>query len=175
MPYVKISDPNIIDLSAWHQVVNVVNQHSDSINNLTNNFGVQGSGVVDWNGASDIVHEYSLGPQKILYGRKDIQTSGTSKASNINNDQIFYGEIEFADGTSGTTAFSSRPIVTASIQFGHSDINLLDDKNHNIVFNLWGVTESKFGFRVTRATSTEAVPSPLTGHFYLNWTAIGPK
>ena len=38
MAYIKISDPNIIDLSAWHQVINVVNQHSDSITAITNNF-----------------------------------------------------------------------------------------------------------------------------------------
>ena len=50
MPYVKISDPNIIDLAAWHQVINVINQHSDTLSAITNNFGIQGTTVTDWNG-----------------------------------------------------------------------------------------------------------------------------
>lgn len=171
MPFVKISDPNIIDLAAWHQVINVVNQHTDSINSITNNFGVQGSGTVDWS-ADSAVHEYNPGAQKLLYGRTKIDTAS---ASYINNKQIFYGEISFIDSISGTTAFSARPIVAGTIQFGHNSIALLDDKNHNIIFNLFAVTDSKFEFRVTRAISTEENPEELIGSFYLNWQAIGPK
>ena len=174
MPYVKISDPNIIDLAAWHQVINVVNQQSDSINSITNNFGVQGSGTTDWNADNDVVHEYNPGPQKMLYGRTKIDT-GTGGASSTTGDQIFYGDISFVDGVSGTTAFSARPIVMGTIQFGHSSISALDDTNHNIILNVFHVTDSQFSFRVTRATSTNADPDPLTGYFYLNWQAIGPK
>lgn len=172
MPYVKISDPNIIDLGAWQQVINVVNQHSDSISSITNNFGVQGSGTVDWNGDNDVVHEYNPGPQKMLYGTTKIDTADA--ASNT-GDQIFYGDISFIDGVSGTTAFSAKPIVTGTIRFGHSSFGALDDTNHNIIFNVFHVTDSQFSFRVTRATSTNADPDPLTGYFYLNWQATGPK
>jgi hypothetical protein len=174
MPYVKISDPNIIDLGAWQQVINVVNQHSDSINSITNNFGVQGSGTIEWNGDNDVVNEYNPGPQKILYGRTKIVTAEGGAAS-IQNDQIFHGEINFVDEVTGTSVFSGRPIVTGTIQFGHQTIEALEDKSHNIVFNIFGVNSEKFNFRVTRATSTEQSPIPLTGSFYLSWQAIGPK
>lgn len=172
MPFVKISDPNIIDLAAWHQVINVVNQHTDSINAITNNFGVQGSGTVDWNADNDVAHEFSSGPQKMLYGRTKINTAD---ASYVHNKQIFYGDIPFVDSTSGTTAFSAKPVVTATLQFGHTSINALDDTNHNPIVTIFAVTESQFSFRVTRATSTNSTPVPLTGYFYLNWHAMGPK
>jgi hypothetical protein len=172
MPYVKISDPNIIDVAAWHQVINVVNQHSDSINAMTNNFGVQGSGTVSWNSDNDTVHEYTPGSQKMLYGRTKLDTSVMEE---INNNQIFYGTVTFEDQISGTGSFSSRPIITGTLQFGHSSIEALDDTNHNAVFNLFAVTKDGFSFRVTRATSTSAAPSKLTGSFYLCWNALGPK
>jgi hypothetical protein len=173
MPFVKISDPNIVDLAAWQQVINVVNQHTDSINAITNNFGVSASasGPVDWNADNDVVHEYNSGTEKLLYGRFKINT--VDNDSNINDGQIFYGTINFIDD--GTTAFSARPIVTATMQFGHADIAALDDRNHNIICNIFAVTDSKFEYRVTRATSTDAEPDPLTGFFYISWQAIGPK
>lgn len=172
MPYVKISDPNIIDLAAWHQLINVVNQHSDSINSITNNFGVQGTGSIDWEADTDGVHEFVMGSEKILYGRTKIQAS---TALSNTGDQIFHGEIDFGDNVSGATTFSARPIVVGTIQFGHSTFADLTDRNHNIVYNIFGVTKNKFNFRVTRATSTTANPVPLVGTFYLNWQAIGPK
>lgn len=172
MPFVKISDPNIIDLAAWHQVINVINQHTDSINAITNNFGIQSSpgGSVDWNGDNDVVHEYNAGTEKILYGRFKIDTA---TASEINNEQIFHGTIPFVDDA--TSVFSARPIVTATIQFGHANINALDDTNHNAILNLFAVTAEKFEYRVTRATSSSTTPQPLTGYFYISWQAIGPK
>jgi len=173
MPFVKISDPNIIDLAAWHQVINVVNQHTDSINSITNNFGVQGSGTVDWNSDANVVHEYNPGPQKMLYGREKIVVGD---ATDLYGNQIVYGDISFVDGTSGTTAFSARPIVTGTIQFGHSSITALDDTLHNIVFNIYAVTSDKFSFRITRANSTNTTNKlNANSSFYLNWQATGPK
>jgi len=171
MPYVKISDPNIIDLGAWQQVVNVVNQHSDSINSITNNFGVQGSGTVDWNGDSNVVHEYNPGAQKILYGRTKVVVAD---ASDLNTNQIVYGDISFIDGVSGTTAFSAKPIITGALQFGHVTIGALSTTSHNIVFNIFNATASKFSFRITLANSTPTA-NKISGTFYLNWHAIGPK
>ena len=34
MSYIKISDPAIMDLAGIHQIINVVNQHSDYLNVL---------------------------------------------------------------------------------------------------------------------------------------------
>lgn len=170
MPFVKISDPKIIDLAAWHQVINVVNQHTDSINAITNNFGVQSPGQVDWNSDNNVVHEYNPGTEKVLYGRFTIDTA---TASYKNNKQFFYGTIPFVDDY--TTVFSERPIVTATIQFGHSDIDALMATNHNPIVTLFAVTPEGFSYRVTRATSTPNNPVPLTGKFYISWQALGPK
>jgi hypothetical protein len=174
MPYVKISDPNVIDLAAWHQVINVVNQHSDSISSITNNLGGESPETVDWNGENNFVHEFDPGSQKILYGRYKLDTAALS--STEPDDQIFYGDIPFT--SNGVGAFAARPIVTATIQFGHSSISALDDKSHDIIFNLFHVTDTQFSFRVTRAISEPDgtnPPDPLTGSFYLNWVATGPK
>ncbi len=175
MPYVKISDPNVIDLAAWHQVINVVNQHSDSISSITNNLGGESPEAVDWNGANNFVHEFDPGSQKILYGRTKLDTNAMSSFTST-DDQIFYGDIEFP--VNGNTAFSAKPIVTATIQFGHASMSALEDTNHNVIFNIFAVTDSKFSFRVTRAISEPDQvdpPDPLTGYFYLNWVATGPK
>jgi hypothetical protein len=176
MPYVKISDPNVIDLAAWHQVINVVNQHSDSLSSITNNFGVQGTGTIDWNGENDYVNQFDPGSQKILYGRTKLTIADLSTLSETGN-HIFYGETSFID-QSGTTAFSAKPIITATIQFGSQTVSAINDTNHNVIFNLFGVTDSKFSFRITRANSNPAganTTTPLTGYFYLNWVATGPR
>lgn len=169
MPYIKISDPNIIDLAAWHQVINVVNQHSDSITSITNNFGVQG-GTTDWNGPNDFVHQYDPGAQKIIYGKTKIDTAD---ASSTTGDHIFYGDVSFLE--SGTTAFSAKPIITVTAQFGSTDNNPPSITNANVVCTVIAVAEDKFTYRVTNARSTTGTPVPLTGYFYINWTAIGPK
>jgi hypothetical protein len=173
MPYVKISDPNVIDLAAWHQVINVVNQHSDSISSITANLG-DSLDTIDWNGENNFVNQFDPGAQKILYGRTKLDTAVLS--STEADDQIFYGDIPFA--VNGATSFGAKPIVTATIQFGHSNIGALDDKSHDVIFNIFAVTEEKFSFRVTRAISKPGgvnPPAVLTGYFYLNWSATGPK
>ena len=116
MPYIKISDPNIIDLAAWHQVINVVNQHSDSITAITNNFGVKGTGTEDWNTSANLTHEMDPGSQKILYGKIKVDTATASSKA---NDEIFYGDINFDNSTTGAVAFSAKPIVTVTPQFGY--------------------------------------------------------
>lgn len=172
MPFVKISDPNIIDLAAWHQVINVVNQHTDSINAITNNFGVKNAGAIEWNADNDVVHEYNPGTEKILYGRIKIDTTSTG-TSNINNKQIFYGTVPFVDNYS--TAFSGKPIVIATPNSGRTSINTAGSENHNPIVTLFGINQYEFSYRVTRAISTPTTPQILTGNIYISWQAIGPK
>jgi hypothetical protein len=176
MPYIKISDPNTIDLASWHQVVNVVNQHSDSINAITNNFGIQGNGLVDWNdGSSDFAYEYDPGSQKMLFGRTKIDTrDGSSKTSSTTGDHMFYKDIEFATDT-GTGAFSAKPVVTVTGRFGDTDNNPPSLTNANVVATVIAVTNEKFTVRVVNARSTTGTPIELTGFFYINWVAVGPK
>jgi hypothetical protein len=171
MPYIKISDPNTIDLASWQQVVNVVNQHSDSINSITNNFGVQNTNTPEWNGGSsspDFSYEYEPSSQKMLYGRTKIDTD---TALSTAGDHMFYTDISFAGG--GAAAFAARPIVTATARFGNQDET--STTNANVVVTVIDVTEEKFSVRLVNARSTTGTPIPLTSFFYINWIAVGPK
>jgi hypothetical protein len=171
MPYIKISDPNTIDLASWQQVVNVVNQHSDSINSITNNFGVQNTNNPEWNGGSsspDFSYEYEPSSQKILYGRTKIDTT---TADSTAGDHMFYAEISFAGG--GAASFSARPIITATARFGNNDET--STTNANVVVTVIDVTEDRFFVRLVNARSTTTTAIPLTSFFYINWIAIGPK
>ena len=167
MPYVKISDPNIIDLAAWHQLINVINQHSDSINTITNNFGTTGTGTPDWNAEDAVGHEYTPGSEKILYGRTKVYFTGDNAA--LVNGNIYHGTIDYGDNVTGATSFSARPIVTATIQFGNTDFSSSD---HDIVLTVYNVNKDTFSFRLNRANTS---PAALTGACYINWQAIGPK
>lgn len=171
MPYIKISDPNIIDLAAWHQVINVINQHSDSITAITNNFGVQGSGYADWNGSTDLAVEYDPGSQKIIYGKVKIDTT---TASSRDSDHMYYAEIDFVDSNSGTVVFGAKPIITVTATFT-STATPPSNANANIVCTVIKVAEDKFTVRMVNARSTTGTPVKLTGSFYISWMAIGPK
>ena len=175
MAYIKISDPNVIDLAAWQQVINVVNQHSDSITAITNNFGIQGTGETNWQGDSDLSHEYDPGSQKIVFGKNkfnpDLDGITFDTASN-NVPQVYYGDVVFADAVSGASSFDAPPIVTATIQ------NTQSTKvkwNSNIVVTVVAVTQEGFTYRVTNPNSTNSVGIAITGTFFVNWMAIGPK
>ena len=175
MPYIKISDPNIIDLAAWHQVINVINQHSDSITAITNNFGAQGSGATDWNGDANIAHQYDPGSQKIIYGKTKVVMTDLSEIQGTGNiAHMYYGDISLVDSVSGTTAFSAKPIITATATFG-STATPPPTTNAGVICTVIAVKEDKFTFRLVNARSTTTNPVPLTGYFYINWMAIGPK
>jgi hypothetical protein len=173
MPYIKISDPNIIDLTSWHQVINVVNQHSDTISAITNNFGAQGTGVTDWNGATDFAHTFDVGTQQILYGKHKIVVSTLIGAGKITtNSNIIYDSIDYQDANSGAKDFSQKPIITATSQ--HNSTTIVSD-NANVICTIFNVTTTGFSVRLKDARSTESSAVPLTGTFYINWIAIGPK
>ena len=174
MPYINISDPNIIDLAAWHQVINTINQHSDTLDAVTNKFGVQGSGQVDWNTDPEFAITYSQGSQKIIHGRFKVDTESSSQLYTTGKN-IFYGDISFADPVSGSTSFSAKPTVTATVQYGATDISALSDSSGNTICSLFDVNKDGFSYRAMNARSSSTAKIPLTGHFYINWTAIGPS
>lgn len=158
MAYVKISDPNIIDLAAWHQLINVVNQHSDSISALTNNFGLSWNPDYDgdnWSSAFD------FGSQQIVYGRAKLSTS-----DGATNDQytvepgedryvLIENEIEF------TPSFSKTPVVTATLFTNQT-------ASFDGIVTVGAVTESSFTLRVAN------MPSSVDFRI-VNWIAIGAK
>ena len=173
MPYIKISDPNIIDLAAWHQVINVVNQHSDTLTAITNNFGAQGTGVVNFDGSADFAIQYDPGSQKIIYGRTKVDIA-TVDQEPVGSNYIYYGDISYIDDTSGTLAFSAKPVVTATYR-SSSTIDPPTTSNPTPIITVVATTNTKFTYRVVPSRSTADDPVALTGFFYINWVAIGPK
>ena len=176
MPYIKISDPNIIDLAAWHQVINVVNQHSDSITAITNNFGAKGTGYTEWNSALDLVQQYDPGSQQILFGKTRISTA-LDGSSYSDGKHMFYETVNFSPIGSGLTIFSAKPLITATVQLESSSVNV---NNTNVICSVQAVTSTSFTIRVVDSRSysegTTAKPHlPLTSFFNVNWMAIGPK
>jgi len=180
MPYVKISDPQIIDLAAWQSVINVVNAHDDSILSLTNNIGSGTAASIDYNGEADFVNTFNPGTQKILYGRTKVLMSEMTVVPG-SEGQIVYKTIDF--NQDGSSVFTARPIMTASIQFGHTSISSLGDKNHDVMFSLFNITPTTFSFRINRAiaepdeTNSANRPAviPANNTFFLNWSALGPR
>jgi hypothetical protein len=180
MPYVKISDPNIIDLAAWHQVINVINQHSDTLSAITNNFGLQGTGVTDWNGETEIYEEFNSGSQKILYGKFIIDArAGTSQDLNTNNGAMFYQTIDFDNGVTATSSFSAKPVITVSASLPGSTVT--SDRNTGLICTVIAVTNTGFTVRVIKAreltaeTGTSILNPRPVQTFQINWIAIGPK
>lgn len=179
MPYVKISDPQIIDLAAWQSVINVVNAHDDSILSLTNNISGTSS-PIDYNGDADFVNTFNPGTQKILYGRTKIRMSDMNIVPNT-YDQIVYKTVEF--NQDGSSVFSARPMVTASIQFNQTSIGDLNEKNYDVMFSLYNVNANSFSFRINRAIATPDQASaskrpaliPANNTFFLSWSATGPR
>lgn len=172
MPYIKISDPNIIDLSAWHQVINVVNQHSDSLTAITNNFGTNATGTLDYTGYA-FINEFNSGNQKIIYGRTNtgnISGGGRPPTTYDSTFQVYYGAVSFSDSTAATTAFSAMPIVTATVHTGNTS-NPVTGNHKDVIMNVYNVTQTGFNYRVYR---TGSVPT-LSGDVHINWVAIGPR
>lgn len=180
MPYVKISDPQIIDLAAWQSVINVVNAHDDSILSLTNNIGSGTATSIDYNGEADFVNTFNPGTQKILYGRTKVLMSEMSVVPD-SYGQVVYKTIDF--NQDGSSVFTARPIMTASIQFGHTSITALGDKNYDVMFSIFNITPNSFSFRINRAIATpdeansakRASVIPANNSFFLNWSALGPR
>ena len=169
MAYIKISDPNIIDLAAWHQVINVVNQHSDSLDAITNN-GSSTSIVNPNYDSSSYTHQFQLGGQQLLYGRAAL--SGTDSA---NNGSLWYGSIVFSD-SQGINAFSGTPVVTVTPLSGNTT-NPVVAVNADVILSIYNVTNTGFSYRAMRplADGTTAHPAAPTGNIYVNWMAIGPS
>jgi hypothetical protein len=174
MAYVKISDPNIIDISAWQELVNVVNQHSDSITAITNNFNGISSTATDWT-AANWSHVWDPGSQAIVYGKIQVDTTSASKivtGTSASPSADFYGTASYSDSTiSSTFQFSSTPIVTATLYSGHATDGTTSSTNDSCLVTVYDITTTGFSWRVSSATPK----TPPTGTLYIMWTALGPR
>lgn len=167
MGYVKISDPNIIDLNAIHNIINVVNQHSDTLNTLTNNFGANNNTAVNYN-ASSMQHLFDSGSQMIVYGRATFDVSLTAQTSSSPSGKIYRKTITFADSVTGIPAFSTpTPMILLTIHTANSDTST---SFADARVNVYNTSASSFNIRLF-------LQSAITGNqkVYVNWVAIGPK
>jgi hypothetical protein len=165
MAYVKISDPKIIDLSTIHQIVNVVNQHSDNITALTSNFGstFSGSTATTLNGTTS--YQFDISSQQIMYGKSTIDST-SSTWHNVSSTMTYYSvPVTFVG-----TPFSAAPIVTASISINSTT----DPKKSALTYWVGGITPTSFTFYF-RSVGTNTDWIAADTKFYFNWTAIGPK
>lgn len=158
MSYVRIPDPNIIDLAAWHQVISVVNQHSDSLAAITNDFGANYERVED-EASGDYSVQYDVSSQKIIYGRARLLPSD-SNTDNI----VWYESISFL------SPFSARPVVTATILAGN---NATKTRNKSAIVSVYKLTENGFSYRVLLPDPTAY--QELDQAIWGNWIAIGPR
>jgi len=156
---VEITNPNIIDLAAWQQVVNEINYVSDRVDNLITNYGAGSSGDKEWAGFSTTTHEFNLGTQKIITGRYRFVHTDEEFDGNL-----FYGPISYG------TAFSSKPIITATIEYSNPALPK-NPANTNVVLAIYDADTSGFSYRMINAGSS----TKLAGTFYINWMAIGPR
>lgn len=179
MGYVKISDPNILDIAAWQQLINVVNQHSDSITALTNSFNGTSGTATDWGNAS-FSHVWDPGSQAIVYGKLKftIASNGTvsSPSSGVYaSSGVYYGDISFSDpNISSVFQFSSPPAITATIVTQNaSGSSPYPTSNEAAIVTASNIGTSGFSWRVTTASSSSA--QKLSGTITIYWTAIGPR
>mgnify|MGYP003352284472 CR=1 FL=1 len=165
MAYVKISDPKIIDLSTVHQIINVVNQHSDNITALTNNFGSTYVGSAGTVVGDSTEYQYDIASQQIVYGRTQLDADNTYATSGglgyYKTTVTFVGQ-----------AFSAAPVVTATINTGSVSKNFM-----SLIVRVANVTTSTFDIIVRSLSNTTETSAWLTGTLKINvnWTAIGPK
>ena len=132
MAYVQISDPVIIDLAAWHQIINVVNQHSDSIAALSNNFGMAWSPIPDGDNWSS---PFDFGSSMIQFGRIKIATLASPP------DLNYFELVDFPNN------FSSKPVVVATIYSAHAGnqdgiVSIKEITNNNFVINVQNLTNN---------------------------------
>ena len=167
MAYVKISDPNIIDIAAWQQMVNVVNQHTDSITAITNNFNGVGSTATDW--TSDFSHVWDPGSQAIVYGKITADLATLTQQAGV-----WWGTGSFSDtNISSVFQFSSAPVVTLTLYSGHATSGDVSSANKSFNVTVYDITTTGFKWRLASTNGT--APSSSTAKFYIYWTAIGPR
>lgn len=169
MGYVKISDPNIIDLNAIHNIINIVNQHSDTLNGLTNNVGAIPAGSTTYN-TEDSQHLFDTSNQKVIYGRTVFDSSSTHINSTSPSGKVYSVDVNYTQGSNSLSQFSTgNPMVFLTIHTGNTSSGVSSTFADARV-NVFNVTSSSFKIRLFMA---ETIGSGQK--IYVNWMVIGPK
>lgn len=173
MGFVQISDPNIVDLTAIHNIINVVNQHSNALSQLTNSTGAANNSTVSW-GGTDVQAEFTPASQNIVFGRASFTsaispTSLNTSVSAFGNYKLYTKQVTFA-GQNGIAAFSTyTPFVLLTVNTGNTS-GSVSQSFPDAIAHAYNVSSTGFSIRLllnTAMTSGQAV--------YVNWMAIGPK
>jgi hypothetical protein len=155
MAYIKISDPKIIDLPTIHQIINVVNQHSDNISAISNNFGgiynpTQSDGVTTQ-------HTFDFSSQQILYGVTTVSGSDVTPSNGVYTVSVpFQGQ-----------TFSNNPIVIANYSVHSTGYT-------NLIVNVYSVSTDTFTLALSKVGSTSAWLA-AGRNININWVALGNK
>jgi hypothetical protein len=178
MAYIKISDPKIIDLPTIHQIINVVNQHSDNISAITNNFG----SIYSATNTSDSTTQtqFDIASQQILYGSTRISEADGAIFNAGDNEYYYKKTVSF------TVPFtdSKGPIITAQPQ----TVNFQSQYAQDIVVSIGVVNQSSFEIVLRKTGINKANHGSYGGankdgrwlyggNYYINvsWIAIGHK
>lgn len=164
--YVKVSDVNIIDLAAWQNLINVVNQHSDSIAKLVSTSGYAWNPVYQSDGSWSTT--YDVGNQMILYGRQRMSSSGAGTTEVVFDTTKYVYEEVVNFASLGLLNFTSPPNVIGTMSRVNSTTAGITDYNLSIS----DITSISFKIRVTNGDRTEISDDVK---WYVNWIAIGPK
>lgn len=176
MSYVKISDPAIIDLSAWHQIIQVVNQHSDSLSALSNNFGASMAVTVPTDG-DNWRSVFDLGTQILQFGKTKTTGQPTQSSDSSADVKLFanggstpvltYRPFILKEGAiSFAASFSQKPIVVATLS-----TNLVSRTEFKVTVG--DITEEDFS--ITVSGFDKPTGNDLNRTVYVNWVAVGPK
>ena len=166
MAYIKISDPKIIDLPTIHQIINVVNQHSDNISALTNNFGSIYSGTTTQGATTE--YQYDMSSQQILYGQTTFNNSSSPSQGITYNSTLYTYTIPITF----VVPFSTAPMVIAQASVSSSSTAYLD-----LIVNAVPVNsgQSSFNLILRHAANNSDWLTKAGGSVNVNWVAIGHK
>ena len=175
MAYIKISDPKIIDLPTIHQIINVVNQHSDNISAITNNFGSVYASTSTNNYTTQT--QFDISSQQVMYGQSTMSVADGAVFNSASNAYYYSKTINFTVPFTDTNG----PIVIAQA----SSTSLTNTAVQDIIVNIGTVNQSSFQIilrksGITNANKTaygSAKDGQWLGNYSVNvnWVAIGHK
>ena len=176
MAYIKISDPKIIDLPTIHQIINVVNQHSDNISAITNNFGSVYASTTNANYTTQT--QFDISSQQVLYGQSIISVADGAVFNSASNGYYYSKTITLATTFTDTAGpiiiaqASSTSLTNTSVQDVIVNIGTVNQSSFQIILRKSGITNSN-----KAAYGGTAKDGQWLGNYAVNvnWVAIGHK
>lgn len=159
MAYVKIDNPEIIDMASIQKIIDVINDHSDYLNVLVNRFGADY--IPDWL-ADDIQSDFDLATSNIVFGKIKLNPDNEDHVGDSNGDPYYRRTYNFETGV----IFSKAPRVIVS----HDNTDGTIGGQLDIVVSTHNVTTTGFTVRACKPDGS-AASAPII----VNFIAIGPR